>query len=156
MTHDEIVGMISTMVMFSSHLTPTELRTLLKISIAHGKFPTCPFCGKPIKLIKELSLDHNNPKAKGGSSRLSNLQPMHISCNNLKADLTGQMLDAKKQEISEIKEYVEQMGFSFDVDSVVADEQNKCLKHKKKKHTKRRKTVFKPTNNVVNSGHGSR
>ena len=96
MTHEEIVNLISTMLVFSPNLTPTELRTLLKISIAHGKFPTCPFCGKPIKTPKELSLDHTKPKAKGGRSRLSNLEPMHIACNNLKADLTGQMLEAKK------------------------------------------------------------
>ena len=152
MTHEEIVNLISTMLVFSPNLTPTELRTLLKISIAHGKFPTCPFCGKPIKTTKELSLDHTKPKAKGGRSRLSNLEPMHIACNNLKADLTGQMLEAKKDDIFAIQEFVEKMGFDFDVNEVEAQ---KNKKDKKKKHTKRRKMVFKPTNNVF-GGRGSK
>ena len=151
MNHDEVVDLISTMVLFSSHITPSELRTLLKISIAHGKFPTCPFCGKPIKTVKELSLDHTNPKAKGGSSRLANLEPMHISCNNLKADLTGQMLQAKKEDFNAIETYVEQMGFNFDVTEVASQEENNSKKHKKKKHTKRRKMVFKPVNSITHN-----
>ena len=153
MTHEEILNLITTMTLFSANLTPTELRTLLKISIAHGKFPICRFCGEPIKSPKELSLDHRNPKAKGGSSRLANLDPMHISCNNLKADLTGKVLEMKKDEFYAIKDFIEKMGCDFNIDEAVAEAYKP--KKKKKKHTKRRKMVRKPTNNVF-YGRGSK
>lgn len=44
----------------------------------------CGICGEIIK--KGWTVDHIIPKSRGGNNDLSNLQPTHGKCNNLKAD----------------------------------------------------------------------
>lgn len=46
----------------------------------------CGICLKPIRFREDLTIDHIIPRAKGGNSRLANLQPAHQKCNTAKAD----------------------------------------------------------------------
>ena len=46
----------------------------------------CGICLQPITIIEELTVDHIRPRAWGGNSRLTNLQPAHESCNGQKGN----------------------------------------------------------------------
>lgn len=45
----------------------------------------CAFCGHPVN-IQDATRDHKRPKSKGGNNKRKNLQLMHRSCNQFKAD----------------------------------------------------------------------
>ncbi len=50
----------------------------------------CRLCGKGRFSVKSYGrhweLDHSNPRARGGTDRVSNLQPAHVRCNRSKQD----------------------------------------------------------------------
>ena len=50
--------------------------------------PDCPYCRKPIPYL-DISIDHIQPKSKGGSSAKDNLVYCDRQCNFAKGDLTG-------------------------------------------------------------------
>lgn len=46
----------------------------------------CAICGKKIRNLDDLTVDHIIPKAKGGKNLISNCQLAHKICNELKND----------------------------------------------------------------------
>ena len=48
----------------------------------------CAYCGKILSDVDDLTIDHKNPKAKGGTDELDNLVGCCKSCNQMKADKT--------------------------------------------------------------------
>jgi 5-methylcytosine-specific restriction endonuclease McrA len=51
-------------------------------------FYHCAYCGKILDKHEDLTIDHKNPKAKGGTDEMDNLVGCCKSCNQLKADRT--------------------------------------------------------------------
>lgn len=50
--------------------------------------PNCPYCEKPIP-YREISIDHIQPRSKGGSSDPENLVYCDRRCNQAKGNLNG-------------------------------------------------------------------
>ena len=50
--------------------------------------PSCPYCQKPIP-YREISIDHIQPRSKGGTSEPDNLVYCDRRCNQAKGNLTG-------------------------------------------------------------------
>jgi 5-methylcytosine-specific restriction endonuclease McrA len=73
-------------------LTHKCMKQIFAIMGDYEIYPTCKLCGHPIKINTEsldlgqvaFSWDHQLPKSKGGTYDLSNLQPTHKICNNLR------------------------------------------------------------------------
>lgn len=75
--------------------------------IRSGEVITCALCGEPIPkkatgrhTIKNggkgaLTVDHIIPLSKGGSSRVENLQPVHLLCNQIKGDKDDEVARAE-------------------------------------------------------------
>jgi len=75
-----------------------QMKQIYIIMGDYNIYPTCPLCGKQIKINSKISCvseqsqkmmfswDHIKPKCMGGSDSLSNMQPTHKVCNNKKAD----------------------------------------------------------------------
>lgn len=51
-------------------------------------FYHCAYCGKILCNTDDLTIDHMNPKAKGGTDEMDNLVGCCKSCNQIKADRT--------------------------------------------------------------------
>ena len=51
-------------------------------------FYHCAYCGKILVDNDDLTIDHKNPKAKGGTDEMDNLVGCCKSCNQIKADRT--------------------------------------------------------------------
>ena len=51
-------------------------------------FYHCAYCGKILSNAEDLTIDHKNPKAKGGKDDIDNLVGCCRSCNAIKADST--------------------------------------------------------------------
>lgn len=51
--------------------------------------PVCPYCDKKIP-YRDLSIDHVQPRSKGGSSKKENLVYCDRRCNQAKSNLTGE------------------------------------------------------------------
>lgn len=51
-------------------------------------FYHCAYCGKILIDTDDLTIDHKNPKAKGGTDEMDNLVGCCKSCNQIKADRT--------------------------------------------------------------------
>lgn len=51
-------------------------------------FYHCAYCGKILVDNDDLTIDHKNPKAKGGTDEMDNLVGCCKSCNQMKADRT--------------------------------------------------------------------
>ena len=51
-------------------------------------FYHCAYCGKILSDKNDLTIDHKNPKAKGGTDEMDNLVGCCKSCNQMKADRT--------------------------------------------------------------------
>ena len=64
-----------------------QFRKLCEYAI-HYRFCYCYLCGQPITADQEWNLDHVVPRAKKGQTTPSNLRPVHVDCNQEKADLT--------------------------------------------------------------------
>ena len=56
----------------------------LQLLWEHGR--RCAICGKKIRSIDELTVDHIVPRSKGGKNIISNCQLAHKSCNTRKSD----------------------------------------------------------------------
>lgn len=66
-----------------------------RVSIVRGQFVklmsqgikiNCGICNNPIEYTWELTVDHVQPKSRGGSNRVDNLQPAHMTCNQKKGN----------------------------------------------------------------------
>lgn len=51
----------------------------------------CGICGKPIKNMKDCTVDHIKPKSLGGQTTMENCQLAHRECNLLKGNTYGNM-----------------------------------------------------------------
>ena len=51
-------------------------------------FYHCAYCGKILSDKNDLTIDHKNPKAKGGTNEMDNLVGCCKSCNQIKSDRT--------------------------------------------------------------------
>lgn len=49
----------------------------------------CGICGKPITDMKDCTIDHIKPRAKGGTTTMENCQLAHRECNLKKGDAYG-------------------------------------------------------------------
>lgn len=87
MTKDEILDLLILIELSADKLGPNQVKELYRIAVFLGYPPICPGCGLPISNIGDFSWDHIHPRSKGGSNNLRNLQPMHRTCNTLKADI---------------------------------------------------------------------
>ena len=58
-------------------------------------FYHCAYCGKILVDKDDLTIDHKNPKAKGGTNEFDNLIGCCRSCNRLKNDKTIEEFRAK-------------------------------------------------------------
>ena len=78
--------------MQTSWRTATAKTGTLKIEDAKkliAEPPICPFCNKVIHW-RELSIDHIQPRSRGGPDEASNLQWTCKRCNGAKGNLTGE------------------------------------------------------------------
>lgn len=48
----------------------------------------CCICGKPIKKINDLTIEHKMPLSRGGANDESNWGASHAKCNHTKGSLT--------------------------------------------------------------------
>ncbi len=83
--------------------THRHIKEIYKIMGDYEWYPVCKLCGKPIKIAGvahrhsvrytpgEFTWDHIVPKSMGGLKELSNLQPTHKLCNNLRGNLAPQL-----------------------------------------------------------------
>jgi 5-methylcytosine-specific restriction endonuclease McrA len=63
------------------------------LKLFHQGFPViCGICGLGISQSADITVDHILPKSKGGSNRVENLQPAHLSCNNIKGDVEDEYI----------------------------------------------------------------
>ena len=65
----------------SSNNTNIKLRLLWK----NGK--RCAICGKKIKTLDDLTVDHIVPLGRGGKNVIDNCQLAHKTCNSMKNDI---------------------------------------------------------------------
>ncbi len=86
MTENEVQAILAGILEHWKSLTPTEVKSLLKILIVRGELPKCAACGGPIYTMDDFSWDHSIPESKGGPTLIGNLQPMHTWCNVAKGD----------------------------------------------------------------------
>lgn len=86
MTEDEIQAILTAILGIWKELSPTEVKSLLKILMVHGELPKCAACGQPILSMDDFSWDHAFPESKGGPTVIGNLQSMHTQCNVAKGN----------------------------------------------------------------------
>lgn len=65
-------------------------------------FYHCAYCGKILSNADDLTIDHKNPKAKGGKDEIDNLVGCCKSCNQIKADSTVSEFRKKLSEAAKI------------------------------------------------------
>lgn len=58
----------------------------------------CYYCEIPFVSMKEVTLDHAVPLSRGGSNELDNLRLAHLSCNQLKNDMTAEEFELFQNE----------------------------------------------------------
>ncbi|MBR3157271.1 HNH endonuclease [Candidatus Saccharibacteria bacterium] len=58
----------------------------IKLQLLWENGRRCAICGKKIRNLDELTVDHIVPKSKGGRHTIDNCQLAHKSCNSLKND----------------------------------------------------------------------
>ena len=80
---------------FGMELNRAERKTLsfIRRQLINSKGNVCALCGKPIKDMKDCTIDHIIPLSKGGQTTLENCQLAHAKCNQKKAD---KILDKEK------------------------------------------------------------
>lgn len=138
MTKQEIQDLLILIELSADRLGPNQVKELYRIAMFLGYPPVCPGCGMPIATIGEFSWDHIYPRSKGGSSYLSNLQPMHKTCNTLKSDMIDDW-----HEVCAL--HYENLG------AVQKNKKNK--KHKKNKKNQEMCNSMKKINSYLNDNH---
>lgn len=73
--------------MKKSGISNRDFRKICGLAV-HYEFCVCYLCGLPITRGQKWNLDHVKPKSHGGASAPDNLRPVHIDCNQAKADLS--------------------------------------------------------------------
>ena len=86
MTENEMQAILVGILSCWQSLEPAEVKSLMRILIAHGILPRCAACGEPIMTIQDFSLDHLIARSKGGPDLVGNVAPMHVGCNVEKGD----------------------------------------------------------------------
>ncbi len=56
----------------------------IKRQLINSKGAICGICGEPIKNMKDCTVDHIIPIAKGGQTTIENCQLAHFDCNQQK------------------------------------------------------------------------
>ena len=87
MTEQEIKDILTSIALLWQELTPNEVKSLFRILAAHGHYPTCSACGKPISDFKTFSWDHVIARSIGGADDIKNMTPMHQNCNFAKGSI---------------------------------------------------------------------
>jgi hypothetical protein len=65
-------------------------------------FYHCAYCGKILSDTDDLTIDHKNPVAKGGTDEIDNLFGCCRSCNQIKADSTVSEFRKKLKDAAKI------------------------------------------------------
>lgn len=128
MKKKDLLALLTTLGQEPKQLTRKHLKKIYALLIASGQPPRCPWCDEPIYNIKDFTWDHIIPKSEGGDDDISNLQPMHKTCNNEKKENTVYKTDYTYDICDEIKNTV----FTVQIKAIYKkrpDETNK--KHKK-------------------------
>ena len=65
----------------------SRARTKMKLQLVweHGK--RCAICGKKIKNLEDVTIDHIVPLAEGGKNVIENFQLAHKACNEAKGSM---------------------------------------------------------------------
>ena len=71
----------------------TATRKFIRKQLINSKGAVCSICGKPIKNMKDCTIDHIIPVSKGGLTTIENCRLAHLKCNQLRGN------DIDKQEI---------------------------------------------------------
>lgn len=58
----------------------------IKNQLINSKGAVCGICGKPIKDMRECTIDHIRPVSKGGLTTIDNCQLAHPWCNKKKGN----------------------------------------------------------------------
>lgn len=131
MTKKDVATLLSTLTENSDQLTRKHLKKIYAILIASGQYPRCPWCNEYIYNINDFTWDHITPKSEGGCDDLSNLQPMHKSCNNEKKENLLYQADYQYDIYSELENTIT----SVRVTTVCKKQPNNTnQKHKKERY----------------------
>lgn len=65
----------------------SKIKDKSKLQLLWENGKRCAICGRKIKNIDDLTIDHIVPLAKGGKNVAENLQLAHRSCNAAKSDM---------------------------------------------------------------------
>lgn len=73
----------------------SRAKTKMKLRLVWERGKRCAICGRKIKDLDDLTVDHIVPLAKGGKNTIENFQLAHKKCNELK----GQLLPKEHERI---------------------------------------------------------
>ena len=65
----------------------SRAKTKAKLQLVWERGKRCAICGKKIKSLDDLTIDHIVPLAEGGKNVLENYQLAHKACNEAKGSL---------------------------------------------------------------------
>lgn len=112
-----------------------QIKQMYALMGDYGHYPVCKLCGKPIYINsqtisnsskkcshKEFTWDHIYPKSLGGVNDLSNMQPSHKLCNNLKGS------NVKEEHVHYSINIVVNICFDNCADKVVRNKKRNCKK----------------------------
>lgn len=63
----------------------------IKKQLINNGGAVCGICGEPITDMKDCTIDHIKPRARGGTTSIENCQLAHRECNLKKGDAYGNM-----------------------------------------------------------------
>ena len=73
----------------------SRAKTKMKLQLVWDRGKRCAICGRKIKDLDDLTIDHIIPLAKGGKNTIENYQLAHKKCNELK----GQFMPEEFEKI---------------------------------------------------------
>jgi hypothetical protein len=104
MKPEDIKNLLVALESCATSMDRKQVKQLYAILIACGQYPVCPVCNQPITDIKDFTWDHIRPASRGGSDDISNMIPMHATCNVLKGNqYFEELFDIKYEITAEIK-----------------------------------------------------
>lgn len=65
----------------------------IKLELLWKNGKRCAICGKRIRSLDDLSVDHIVPVSRGGKNIIENCQLTHAKCNNDKSDIMPELYD---------------------------------------------------------------